>query len=63
MQDAIALTIVAIAAGYLGRVAWQSFASKRSGSCGSCGSCATIQKPLVQIKQINLSHAEAQRSQ
>ncbi len=50
MQDILALTIVALAAAYLSRAAWQRIAHKRSGSCGTCGSCASNQKPLVQIQ-------------
>ncbi|MDZ4656757.1 MAG: FeoB-associated Cys-rich membrane protein [Bythopirellula sp.] len=62
MQDILALTIVALAAAYLGRAAWQRIMQKRTGSCGTCGSCASNQKPLVQI-QSRISHAEAQGAQ
>ncbi len=55
MQDFLALTIVGIAAGYLGRLGWQRIASKRTGGCGSCGNCESDQKPLVQIQQLKKS--------
>jgi hypothetical protein len=62
MQDFFALLIVAIAAGYLTRAAWLRFVSKRVGGCGTCGGCGT-EKQLVQIHSLNISLAEAQRSQ
>jgi hypothetical protein len=51
IQDIIALSIVGLAAVYLGRVCWQSLMAKRSG-CGSCGGCASDQQPLVQIQMV-----------
>jgi hypothetical protein len=56
MQDFLALTIVALAAAYLGRFGWQRIASKRIGGCGSCDNCASEQEPLVQIQQLSQKH-------
>jgi hypothetical protein len=64
MQDAIAILIVAIAAGFLARRGWQRFARRQDGACGSCPSCsandAVPSKPLVTITPI-MSQAKVQR--
>jgi FeoB-associated Cys-rich membrane protein len=39
MQDLVAISIVAVAAGYLTRQMWLRFARKKGGSCGSCPNC------------------------
>lgn len=53
MQDFVAISIVAIAAGYLARQAWLRLSLKRGGSCGSCSNCGTTNtiksRPLVTI--------------
>ena len=63
MQDLLAILIVAIAAGFLIRRAWQRIARRQSGACGSCSNCGAADslksKPLVTIMQI-MSHAETQ---
>lgn len=53
MQDILAISIVAIAAGYLARQGWLRFSRKTGGSCGSCPSCGSNDsvksRPLVTI--------------
>jgi len=39
MQDLIAISIVAVAAGYLARQMWLRFVRRKGGSCGSCPNC------------------------
>jgi hypothetical protein len=64
MQDILAISIVAIAAGYLARQAWLRLSLKRGGSCGSCSNCSANRSvdslPLVTISNTS-SHAKAQR--
>jgi hypothetical protein len=64
MQDIIAISIVAIAAGFLVRQAWLRLSLKRGGSCGSCSNCGANQSPnslpIVTISNAS-SHAKAQR--
>jgi len=59
MQDIIAISIVAIAAGYLARQAWLRFSRKSGGSCGSCPSCGSNDsiksRPLITIS-LDASH-------
>ena len=59
MQDIIAISIVAIAAGYLARQGWLRFSRKSGGSCDSCPSCGTNDsiktRPLVNIS-LDASH-------
>jgi FeoB-associated Cys-rich membrane protein len=38
-QNAAVLLLVAVACGYLARLAWQSVARKKAGGCGSCSTC------------------------
>jgi FeoB-associated Cys-rich membrane protein len=56
IQNVIALSIVAIAGGYLAWRLWRFIAMRKSSTgCGSCGSCANpgdsamASKPLVTI--------------
>jgi hypothetical protein len=53
MQDIIAISIVAIAAGFLTRQAWLRLSLKHGGSCGPCSNCGTTntieRRPLVTI--------------
>jgi hypothetical protein len=65
MQDIFAISIVAIAAGYLGRAAWLRFYGAKGGACGSCSNCSSANdsiksRPLVNIS-LDMPHAEAQR--
>jgi hypothetical protein len=64
MQDILAISIVAIAAGFLARQAWLRLSLKRGGSCGTCSNCDANQSadslPLVTLTN-DLSHAKAQR--
>ena len=50
-QDFIALVIVGVAAGYLARIAWRTFASKKPG-CNSCGSCSANKQPPDKLVSI-----------
>jgi FeoB-associated Cys-rich membrane protein len=53
MQDIFAISIVAVAAGYLARQTWLRLASQRGGSCGACSNCSSNDslksRPLVNI--------------
>jgi hypothetical protein len=55
MQDAIAILIAVVAAGFLARRAWLRFAARRSG-CGACSSCpsadSTKSATLVNISPV-----------
>jgi len=59
MQDILAISIAAIAAGYLARQAWLRFSRKQGGACGSCPSCSANDsiksRPLVNIS-LDASH-------
>jgi hypothetical protein len=64
MQDILAISIVAIAAGFLARQAWLRLSLKNGGSCSTCSNCASNQSadslPLVALTN-DLSHAKAPR--
>lgn len=50
-QTLIVVLLVAAAAAYLARVAWQSLARRRAAACGGCGSCqaGAANEPTVQV--------------
>jgi hypothetical protein len=64
MQDILAISIAAVAAGYLARQAWLRFSRKQGGVCSSCPSCSSNDsiksRPLITIST-DISHAKAQR--
>ena len=64
IQNIIALSIVAIAGGYLAWRLWRFFAMRKTSTgCGSCGSCSNAgdsamrAKPLVTIAPLPSSQA------
>ena len=55
-QFILVLLIVAVAAGYVGRVVWKSISTSSGGVCSSCDSCgnqdaAPSVKPLVTLDE------------
>jgi hypothetical protein len=64
MQDFLAISIVAIAAGYLARQGWLRLVRKSGGACGSCSNCGSDRTanslPIVTLSNTT-SHAKAQR--
>jgi hypothetical protein len=52
-QDIAALATVALATGYVIRLAWSKFARRSAGQCGGCSSCSESKSgtglPVVQI--------------
>jgi hypothetical protein len=64
MQDILAILIVAFAAAFLLRRAWQRLARRSGGSCNSCSSCNSANSSKShQLFTISptMSHAKAQR--
>jgi hypothetical protein len=62
-QDIFAITIVAIAAGFLVRRAWHNLARSRAGTCGGCSNCSASKPfgaPTLVALSMDLSHAKAQ---
>ena len=63
MQDALAISIVAVAVAYFIRAAWLRFYRQKGGACGSCPSCSSNDsiksRPLVTIS-MDVPHAESQ---
>ena len=47
MQLAAVIVLVGLAAGYVGRSAWRTFAGKKAGCGSGCGKCATPAAPAT----------------
>jgi hypothetical protein len=61
-QSAVALSAVALAAGWIARRGWLAWRSAVGGQCGGCGSCAAqAGPPTVSLEALAASSAKLPR--